>query len=89
MEYKKATEQEVGDIRIPQTGNQKITVDDIIMKKATGNKITMITSYDYCMAKICDVANVDIILVGDSASYGDDGIRNYQIDYNGRNANFL
>jgi 3-methyl-2-oxobutanoate hydroxymethyltransferase len=38
------------------------------MKKATGNKITMITSYDYCMAKICDVANVDMILVGDSAA---------------------
>jgi 3-methyl-2-oxobutanoate hydroxymethyltransferase len=68
MEYKKATKLEAGDIRIPQTGNQKITVDDIIMKKATGNKITMITSYDYCMAKICDVANVDMILVGDSAA---------------------
>jgi 3-methyl-2-oxobutanoate hydroxymethyltransferase len=68
MEYKKSTELEGGGISIPQTGNHKTTIDDIRMKKATGNRITMITSYDYCMAKICDMANVDIILVGDSAA---------------------
>jgi 3-methyl-2-oxobutanoate hydroxymethyltransferase len=51
-----------------QNNIQKITIDDITIRKSKGIKITMITSYDYCMAKICDAANVDIILVGDSAA---------------------
>lgn len=68
MEYKKITKIEEGNLAIPPNRNQKITIDDIVMKKAAGNKITMITCYDYCMAKICDVANIDIILVGDSAA---------------------
>jgi 3-methyl-2-oxobutanoate hydroxymethyltransferase len=52
----------------PQNNYHKFTIDDIVLKKSKGFKITMITSYDYCMAKICDMANVDIILVGDSAA---------------------
>ncbi len=36
--------------------------------KQHGEKISMLTSYDYSMAKIVDAANVDVILVGDSAS---------------------
>ncbi len=42
-------------------------IDDIIIKKSTGKKISAITSYDYTMASICDKAGIDIILVGDSA----------------------
>jgi len=37
------------------------------MKKA-GEKISMLTAYDYSMAKIIDAAGIDVILVGDSAS---------------------
>jgi 3-methyl-2-oxobutanoate hydroxymethyltransferase len=36
--------------------------------KANGEKISMLTAYDYSMAKIVDEAGVDVILVGDSAS---------------------
>jgi 3-methyl-2-oxobutanoate hydroxymethyltransferase len=36
--------------------------------KAKGEKISMLTAYDYTMAKIVDGAGVDVILVGDSAS---------------------
>jgi 3-methyl-2-oxobutanoate hydroxymethyltransferase len=36
--------------------------------KHTGEKISMLTSYDYSIAKIVDQAGIDIILVGDSAS---------------------
>jgi 3-methyl-2-oxobutanoate hydroxymethyltransferase len=36
--------------------------------KANGQKISMLTAYDYTMAKIVDGAGIDVILVGDSAS---------------------
>ena len=36
--------------------------------KNNGEKITMLTAYDYTLAKIVDNAGVDVILVGDSAS---------------------
>lgn len=36
--------------------------------KARGEKIAMLTAYDYSMAKLIDEAGVDVILVGDSAS---------------------
>ena len=36
--------------------------------KLKGEKISMLTSYDYSMARIVDQAGIDVILVGDSAS---------------------
>ena len=45
---------------------KKITVPCIMAKKAAGEKIVMLTAYDYPFAKIADHAGVDIILVGDS-----------------------
>ncbi len=47
---------------------KKITVPDIIQKKERGEKITMLTAYDYPMASILGKVGVDILLVGDSAA---------------------
>jgi 3-methyl-2-oxobutanoate hydroxymethyltransferase len=43
------------------------TPRDIIAKKTAGQKISVITSYDYSLASLCDRAGVDVLLVGDSA----------------------
>ena len=45
---------------------EKVTIKDLIGKKKGGEKIVMITSYDYISTKIVDDAGVDGILVGDS-----------------------
>ncbi|WP_177760918.1 3-methyl-2-oxobutanoate hydroxymethyltransferase [Flavobacterium sp. I3-2] len=45
-----------------------VTTKSLIDMKANGEKISMLTAYDYTMAKIVDSAGVDVILVGDSAS---------------------
>ena len=47
---------------------KRITTKSLIEMKANGEKISMLTAYDFTMAKIVDSANVDVILVGDSAS---------------------
>jgi len=47
---------------------KKITTKRLFDMKQAGEKIAMLTAYDYTMAKILDAAGIDIILVGDSAS---------------------
>jgi 3-methyl-2-oxobutanoate hydroxymethyltransferase len=47
---------------------KRITVKSLVDMKKNGEKISMLTAYDYSMAKIVDAAKVDVILVGDSAS---------------------
>ena len=47
---------------------KRITVKTLVDMKSKGEKISMLTAYDYTMAKIVDGAGVDVILVGDSAS---------------------
>lgn len=47
---------------------KRITTKSLIEMKAHGEKISMLTAYDFTMAKIVDTAGVDVILVGDSAS---------------------
>ncbi len=47
---------------------KRVTVKSLVDMKQKGEKISMLTSYDYSMAKIVDAAMVDVILVGDSAS---------------------
>lgn len=46
----------------------KITTQTVVDMKRNGEKISMITAYDFTMAQIVDQAGIDIILVGDSAS---------------------
>ncbi|HRS53711.1 MAG TPA: 3-methyl-2-oxobutanoate hydroxymethyltransferase [Bacteroidales bacterium] len=46
----------------------KITTHVLQAMKACGEKIAMLTAYDYSMARILDEAGIDVILVGDSAS---------------------
>lgn len=47
---------------------KKITTHVLFEMKVKGEKIAMLTGYDFSMAKIIDQAGIDIILVGDSAS---------------------
>ena len=46
----------------------RVTIKVLEQMKSKGEKISMLTAYDYSFAKIIDEAGVDIILVGDSAS---------------------
>lgn len=48
--------------------DKKVTTATFAKMKSEGEKITMLTAYDYTMAKLLDEAGVDSILVGDSAS---------------------
>jgi len=48
--------------------NRKVTTHRLIEMKKRGEKISMLTAYDYSMASIIDQAGMDVILVGDSAS---------------------
>ena len=47
---------------------KKVTTHQLQEMKNRGEKISMLTAYDFSMAKILDAAGVDVILVGDSAS---------------------
>ncbi|HET7361504.1 MAG TPA: 3-methyl-2-oxobutanoate hydroxymethyltransferase [Salinimicrobium sp.] len=47
---------------------KRITTKSLVEMKSNGEKIAMLTAYDYSMAKIVDGAGIDVILVGDSAS---------------------
>ncbi|MEO7309596.1 MAG: 3-methyl-2-oxobutanoate hydroxymethyltransferase [Chitinophagaceae bacterium] len=47
---------------------KKVTTNTLQKMKAAGEKISMITAYDYSFGRLFDAAGIDIILVGDSAS---------------------
>jgi len=47
---------------------KKVTTHTLIEMKMRGEKISMLTAYDFSMAKIFDAAKIDVLLVGDSAS---------------------
>lgn len=47
---------------------KRVTTKSLVDMKSNGEKISMLTAYDYTMAKIVDGAGIDVILVGDSAS---------------------
>ena len=47
---------------------KKVTTNSLQEMKQNGEKISMLTAYDYTLAKIVDEGGIDVILVGDSAS---------------------
>lgn len=47
---------------------KKVTTNTVLKMKAAGEKIAMLTAYDYSFARVFDGAGIDVILVGDSAS---------------------
>ncbi|MDX5325503.1 MAG: 3-methyl-2-oxobutanoate hydroxymethyltransferase [Bacteroidota bacterium] len=47
---------------------KKITTNSVQEMKRKGEKISMLTAYDFSMARILDAAGIDVLLVGDSAS---------------------
>ena len=47
---------------------KKITTHTLLKMKEKGEKISMITAYDFSFAKLFDIAGIEVILVGDSAS---------------------
>jgi 3-methyl-2-oxobutanoate hydroxymethyltransferase len=53
---------------VAKEGPKKITTHVLSEMKMKGEKIAMLTAYDYSMAKIVDKAGLDVILVGDSAA---------------------
>ncbi len=46
----------------------KVTTQTVVDMKRSGQKISMLTAYDFTMARIIDAAGIDVILIGDSAS---------------------
>ncbi len=53
---------------VHSSNKRKVTTQRLVDMKARGEKISMLTAYDYSMAKILESAELDVILVGDSAS---------------------
>ena len=58
----------IKEMSVAKKQYKRITTKSLVEMKANGEKISMLTAYDYTMAKIVDGAGIDVILVGDSAS---------------------
>ena len=54
--------------KVPTEDKRKVTTHRLLEMKQRGEKISMLTAYDFSMAGVIDQAGVDVILVGDSAS---------------------
>ncbi len=50
----------------PTAESRPVTVPDFLAAKARGVRLTLLTAYDYTMARLLDAAGVDGLLVGDS-----------------------
>jgi 3-methyl-2-oxobutanoate hydroxymethyltransferase len=61
-----ATKQSEPPSKTSQTEVRQVTVPDFLSAKKRGVRLTMLTAYDYTMARLLDAAGVDGLLVGDS-----------------------
>jgi 3-methyl-2-oxobutanoate hydroxymethyltransferase len=61
-----ATPPHANGVPLPAKQRRAVTVPDFIAAKTRGVPLTMLTAYDYTMARLLDQAGVDAILVGDS-----------------------
>jgi 3-methyl-2-oxobutanoate hydroxymethyltransferase len=74
----------------PETAVRRVTVPELRDRKTHGPSITVVTAYDYTMARLIDEAGVDAILVGDSLGMVVQGLANTlpvtldEICYHGR-----
>src|SRR5206468_948741 len=55
-----------GPSNSPVSDRHRVTVPDFLAAKTRGVRVTMLTAYDYTMARLLDAAGVDSLLVGDS-----------------------
>src|SRR5262245_8842257 len=61
-----ATQQPGSPAKSSPTDVRQVTVPDFLAAKKRGVRLTMLTAYDYTMARLLDAAGVDGLLVGDS-----------------------
>src|SRR5438309_873825 len=60
------TKSQVSGSTSPAADARPVTVPDFLAAKARGVRLTLLTAYDYTMARLLDAAGVDALLVGDS-----------------------
>src|SRR5713101_6346218 len=60
------TKSQVPGSASPAADARPVTVPDFLSAKARGVRLTLLTAYDYTLARLLDAAGVDGILVGDS-----------------------
>ena len=53
---------------IAKSEDKKVTTNTLQQMKQRGERISMLTAYDFSLARILDAAGIDVLLVGDSAS---------------------
>ncbi len=62
----KASKRQDNGAVVSDSESHAVTVPDFLAAKARGTRLTMLTAYDYTMARLLDRAGVDGLLVGDS-----------------------